>query len=446
MTESIEDDAKDARVDWLLSERLGGETPPDLEQDVLAKLQTEPAPAQQRGANRLLVAAFVLIGVAAVVAVSQMSGAPSKAVAKPQQGDSKFVTWSDNPALVRSRADIEKLPKDTKQVFGINLDDDALPALLRLRELEAIALTVSTFEALRGGPLKPKDAPVFFSDDGIALLASLPSLRAVVLEGQLELKGPGLVRLVKDTGLRELTLTSMAISDEMLVDLARLPLQALRLHGSQEFGDAGLTAIGRSATLTEVSLRGCTHVDDDWVAKLAGMPALQTLNLSGIGSHTIFSGIRLSPLPEPTPGSGVTDRLLGKLAPLPQLRKLDLSSGDISDKGLVHLKKFPSLRHLTLRSIGTISAAGIDSLPPDVASLNIVGHPNLDQQMLEIILARKKLTDLDLGWCRKRTPDAIEQLTKATHLKTLNVDGWQLDEADRKRLAHLPAKINFGKP
>jgi len=445
MTQANDDAAKDARMEWLLRERIGNETPPDLEHAVLAQLQTEPTPvAIPNRNNRLLVAAIVVIGVAAVFAVSQITGDTPAAVSNPQQGEPEFVTWQD-PALVRSRQDIEALPADTKQVFGINLDNDALPALLRLRKLEAIALTVSTFEAKRGGPLKPKTDPVYFTDEGFERLASMSSLRALVLEGHIKLKGHGLVRVVKDTGLRELTLTSMAVTDKLLAELAQLPLQALRLHGSQEFGDAGIKAIAASKTLREVSLRGCTHLEQEWIANLANLKSLETLNLSGIGSHTLFSGIRLSPLPEPTPGSGVTDRVVRAVAPLPKLRSLDLGSADVTDKGIAALKESRSLRQLGLQSITELTAAGAHCLPNSLTSLNLLGHRDLDSQLLKALLGRPNLTDLNLGWCRNPSLDAIEQLCKAAHLRTLNVSGWKLTDAERDRLSKLAAQINFGK-
>lgn len=444
MTQANED-AHVTRLEWLLRERIGNESPPDLEHAVLAQLQTEPVPvAAPPRTNRLLVAAFVLIGVGAVLAVSQMTSDAPPATSDQQQAEPRFVTWQE-PPLVRSRKDIETLPADTKQVFGINLNDDALPALLRLRKLEAIALTVSTFEAKRGGPLKPETAPVFFTDDGFERLAALPALRAVVLEGQLKLKGKGLVRVAKHTGLRELTLTSMAISDQLLGQLAQLPLQALRLHGSQEFGNAGLAAIATSTTLREVSLRGCNHLDEDGIAHLANLKSLETLNLGGIGSHTIFTGFRLSPLPEPNPGSGVTDGLMLALATHPKLRSLDLGSADVTDKGLAAWRNNRSLRTLSLQGITEVTAAGVQCLPKSLTSLNLAGYNGLDSQMLKALLDRTNLTDLNLSWSRNPCADAVKQLCNATHLRKLDLANWQLTADERDRLQKLPAKLNLGK-
>ncbi len=446
MTEPNQEDAKNARIDWLLKERVGGETPPDLQHAVLSQLQTESEtanPATQ--SSRWLAAALVVIGIGAVIAVSQISGArPSDQTGAHQDGEPKFIVWH-TPTIVRTRQDIEALPKDTKQVFGINLSDDALPALLRLQKLEAIAMTVSTFEALRGGPLKPKTAPIFVTDDGIERLAALPKLQALILEGQLRIQGPGLVRLVKNTTLRELNLVSMAIPDKLLADLCELPLLALRLNGSQSFGDAGIKAIASSATLREVSLRGCTHLEDHWIANLSGMASLEALNLGGIGSHTIFTGIRLNPLPEPAPGSGVTDRLMQQLAPLPKLRRLSLSAGSVTDKGVQALQKIPSLRELDLGGVGEITAAGIDALPAGISSLHLIGHQQLDASMMQALLARTSLRDLHLGWCKGMDQDAIDNLCAATHLKSLNVAGWELSDADRKRLSALTTEVNLGK-
>lgn len=448
MTQPTREDAEDTRIDWLLRERVGGETPPDLQHAVLGQLQAAPTSTVhvERRSSRLLAAALVVISVSAVIAVSQLSEAQrADQTGARQEGEPTFIVW-DTPALVRTRADIEALPEHTTQVFGINLPDDALPALLRLQKLEAIAMTVSTFEALRGGPLKPDKEPVFVTDDGIERLAALRNLRALILEGQLKIKGPGLVRMVKNTKLRELNIVSMAIPDQLLENLCRLPLLALRLNGSQSFGDAGLRAIAGSTTLQEVSLRGCTHLEDHWIARLSGMKSLEELNLGGIGSHTTFTGIRLNPLPEPAPGSGVTDRLMQQLAPLPKLRSLSLYAGSVTDKGLQALQKIPSLRELDLGSIGEISSTGIAALPKGITSLKLLGHRSLDASLLKALLSRPSLRDLHVGWCRGMAEDAVDMLCAATHLKSLNVGGWELSDAERNRLIALKTRVRFGNP
>ena len=459
MTDTPEDDAKDARLEWLLNERIGGESPPDLQHAVLAQLREPATAARARHGNQILAAAAMLIGVAAVVAVSQLADSPptdrtaaggypldgeQSTLANKQNPALDLVAWKD-PSLVRSRQDIESLPADTLQVFAINLSDDALPALLRLHKLEALAMTVSTYERPARGALKSKEKAVYVTDDGLERLASLPNLRALVLEGQLKLKGPGIARVVKDAHLRELKLMNMAVTNDMLRGVCKAPLVSLQLHSSQTFRDGGLKAIAACQTLRFLSLTGCTHLEDLWVANLSGMKALEELYLNGIGSHTLFSGIRLNPLPEEPPGSGVTDRLLENLAPLPKLRKLDLSSGFITDKGLLALRKFPALRDVSLGNNENISAAGIHALPQHIERLALVGHRDVDATMLEVLLSRTGLRDLNLAWCRGLPDDAIEQLCQATHLRSLDVSGWELSDADRERLQKLPFTVKLPK-
>tara|TARA_R110002072_G_scaffold302737_2_gene488191 strand:- start:10739 stop:12121 length:1383 start_codon:yes stop_codon:yes gene_type:complete len=456
MTDTPEDDAKNARLEWLLNERVGGESPPDLQHAVLARLHEPATAAHPRRGSRMLAAAMVLIGVAAVVAVSQFAdnrpadnsqdghllNGEQSTLTNKQNPALDLVVWKD-PSLVRSRQDIESLPADTLQVFAINLSDDALPALLRLHKLEALAMTVSTYERPLRGVQKPR--AVYVTDDGLERLASLPNLRALVLEGQLKLKGPGIARVVMDAHLRELKLMNMAVTNDMLRGVCKAPLVSLQLHSSQTFSGGGLKAIAACQTLRFLSLTGCTHLEDLWIANLSGMKALEELYLNGVGSHTLFSGIRLNPLPEEPPGSGVTDRLLENLAPLPKLRKLDLSSGYITDKGLLALRKFPALRDVSLGNNEEISAGGIHTLPQHIERLALVGHRSVDAKMLEVLLSRPGLRDLNLAWCRGLPSDAIEQLCQATHLRSLDVSGWELSDADRERLQKLPVTVKLPK-
>jgi hypothetical protein len=448
MTSLPDEDAEDTRIDWLLSEQIGGEGPPDLRQAVLEQLQTErTVPAGRRKASnphsqRMLAAALLLVGTATVVAVSLLTEPP--VVASRQEDEPTYVQWS-NAKLVRNRQDIEALPEDTEEVFGINLDDNALPALLRLTHLKGLAMTVSTFEQQNGFPLQPPAAAVMVTDNGIERLATLPNLRALVLEGQLKLKGPGLLRVLENTRLRELNLVHMAITDKLLQGICRSPLLALRLNYSQEFGNDGMKAIGNSKTLRQVSLVGCTHLEDTWIANLSGMPALEMLNLDNIGNHTIFSGLRSSPLPEPAPGSGVTDRLLEQLAPLPKLHHLSVAASGVTDRGLRALKQMGALRELSIGSMSKVTAAGVMALPDSIVSLTLMGHQRLNTDLLRAVLSKPHLQALDLAWCRGMGADAIDQLCEATRLRRLDVSGWQLSNDDKQRLRELRCEVQFAK-
>lgn len=444
-----EDEARNARLEWLLHERVGNESPPDLRHAVLEKLREADEQPRQRTPSRWLAAAAVAIGIGAVIAVAMQSGDHSSEPGANEAQDPAYVAvvWKD-PALVRSRQDIDKLPADTRQVFGVNLKDDDLPALLRLKQLEGLAMTTSTFEDKknpfpRGGQ---KKAPVYLTDAGLEHLAAHPGLRALVLEGQIRIQGPGLAKLVHNSRLRELKMQSMAVTTDMLRGISSAPLEHLMLDYSQTFGADGLAAVAACSTLRRVSLRGCTHLDDTAIAKLAGMKNLEVLILGTIGSHTIFTGLRLSPLPEESPGSGVTDRLLDMLHPLPKLRELDLGAGDIHDRGLASLRKFPALRELDLGSVGTITAAGITSLPDSIEQVSLLGHRELDEGMLTALFAKKNLTDVNIAWCRGLPANAVDLVCNAGHLRKVNVSGWQLDDDDRQRLAALPFEVKMSKP
>lgn len=457
MTDYAKQDAKNARLEWLLSERVGTESPPDLQHAVLTRLQESATIAPRPRRSRLLAAAMALVGIGAVVAVSQMSGDTLKpgnsdwALAAQQDPVPTYI-YRDDPKLVRSRADIEALPKDTREVFGINLDDGALPALLRLQKLESLAMTVSTFvgiydnrikpfRGVQGNRTKPKDKDVYITDAALARLAALPSLRTLALEGQHKLKGPGIARVCMSTPLRDLKLAGMAISNDMLRLVCKAPLVSLQLNWSQTFNGDGVKAIASCQTLRQVSLIGCSHLQDFWIANLSGMKNLEVLDLSTIGNHAIFSAMPRGLLPAEEPGSGVTDRLLKKLERLPKLRELHLNGGLITDNGLLEVSKFPNLRELHLGRLHDITAIGIDSLPRKINKLSLIGHGYVDAQMIDALLARPRLRELSLALCRGMPDDAVDLICQAKHLLSLNMGGWNLTEAETERLEKLPFKV-----
>ena len=149
----------------------------------------------------------------------------------------------------------------------------------------------------------------------LALLQSFPHLTVVLLDGN-PLTNVSTAFIGRLPRLRELDLSGCTlISDESLLDLAKLSeLRSLRLAATS-ISDAGLQQLAPLRNLETLSIRYC--------------------NVKGVG--------------------------LVSLAKLPNLKHLDLSGDEITDRGLESLKSLRGLRTLGLENT-KVTAAGVRSL------------------------------------------------------------------------------------
>ena len=363
------------------------------------------------------------------------------------------------PIQVRTRQEIEALPGDTRNVVALDIEDDCMPALARLRRLERLEIpAIWTLPTQTQFPLRS------ITDAGLRHLAGLSSLRELHVHGQLEVHGEGLDVLAQLQALEELDLVLMKITDAGLAHLASLPrLRVLHLQHCQGFGRASLEVIAQLPALRELSLAGCGHVEDEWLALLGGMRRLERLDLSMIGSraHFLFWPGHLSP---PEPGSGVTDTVIEALGKVTSLHVLNLSNAGITGNGLRHLQGLPALEHLDL---GSTSVTGTDLrwLPPGITSLalrgcadlgqdfgpvlaaatprlhtlDLLGCPKLIDACLPSLRALTTLRSLDLSQCPEFTADAARDLTALSWLETLTLRDWKaFGDAEWKAVRAMP--------
>lgn len=167
------------------------------------------------------------------------------------------------------------------------------------------------------------------------------------------------VRLVVSRGPEEWEpIASSREWDEIIELLAAHPSAGLSAEG--QMTDAVLADIGRVETLTALGLSGCRALTDTGLRHLAGLPALEHLDLSG------------------TP---ITDAGLDVLRHLPKLRTLSLAWTRITDEGAGVLANCRELENLNLAG----TAAG------DGALRALAGHPTLRHLSIS-------LTDAGLPW------------------------------------------------
>ena len=169
-----------------------------------------------------------------------------------------------------------------------------------------------------------------------------------------------------------------------------------QLRGQLEFDAAGqLVGVDLASDRLAVS--------DDDVARLAALPHLARLKVSGgeITNRGVRQISRLTGLTElAIEKSQIDNAGLGELTALARLKSLNLrGSINLTDDGLDHLRQFPRLTSLALLDNKTITDAGIARLKPLVGLrfLDLRGCARVSDQGLADLRALKNLRSLRLG-------------------------------------------------
>src|SRR5262249_32169479 len=147
---------------------------------------------------------------------------------------------------------------------------------------------------------------------------------------EMSVTGDGLRHLAGMTRLDGLHLCSCALTDEALSHLPALPaLKILNLTSSTGCTTAALECLTRLGNLTAFCLNGAPAAG--WgFRRLAALPRLVSLDLSSGGARI------------------TTDADLAHLPSLPTVESLDLRYTYVTDAGLAHLARLPALDSLDL--------------------------------------------------------------------------------------------------
>lgn len=383
------------------------------------------------------------------------------------------------PVKVYSKAGIEALPADTRNVVVENCDDTCIPALLRLTALEGLVLGSR-------GTVSAK--VVSITDAGLLELVKLSNLRVFELSGQVAVEGPGLDVLRSLPGLETLRLVGMAVSDRAFTAMAGLHhVRTVQVTECRGFTGSGLAWLARAPALREVSLRGCTEIQAEWLLPLVAQRQLESLDLTGIDRQRL--AVRNPPMRLPEPRTGVTDAVMEALGGATSLHTLQLGKAAITGGGLRHLQGLPKLRVLNLDETAITAAdlqwlpAGVEQLSlreclqlrgafgtvlaaasPRLQTLDLSGCQELDtstgslaalaslrklsltscnrgfsQQGLRQLRTLPALRELDLSYCTEFTADAVDDLVALTGLEQLSLAGWKsFDTAEWNRLRTMP--------
>jgi hypothetical protein len=239
-----------------------------------------------------------------------------------------------------------------------------------------------------------------FTDADLESVAAPERIRTLVLRGHRAygsntVTDAGIEKVGRFQNLRVLKAAGLGLSDRALAAIGKLSdLEELNLD-SNEMTGFGLSHIKGLKQLRRLSLN-FNPLRPDALEPVAAMRGLTHLSVVG--------------------GLPVDDRLLelfGKLDKLHELR-LPERTADVTDRGLGQLTRLPDLKNLALRDSTHITDAGL-------AELARLGN----------------LQDLELRGLRSVTPRGMDVLGKLTALRRLHIDYIAMDAASIQKLASL---------
>lgn len=334
----------DRRLEWLLEEALSGRACPDLSAAVLervARTAELEAPQSRRWAAALLILGAAIVGTVLALRRPSTDGSAQDPGPEPQR--------------VRSAADIERLPRDTTSVVGINVVDADLAPLPRLTSLHTLDLSRREEDAAGDWP------PVRITDAGLVHVAKCTSLRTLNLSDATEITAHGLRTLAALPHLEHLVLRNR-VDGAALRELSTYP--ALRIVDASwcfEVAPHDFATLADCPKLEVLRLAGCHQLGAEHLAFLQSMTKLRVLDLAELDGRTRGGGHLQRT--HPADGIGVTDRVVAQVAALPALEALWLSGcRAITDASMRSLARCRSLRELRVGARTEVTAEGLDAL------------------------------------------------------------------------------------
>jgi beta-lactamase regulating signal transducer with metallopeptidase domain/Leucine-rich repeat (LRR) protein len=342
------------------------------------------------------------------------------------------------------------------RVLGLRLAPitaTGLAHLSKMKSLERIYMPMradnSTLRPLRAFPnLKAVylESPQI-TDAGLLQLAGLANLEELELATD-RLTGAGLRNLARLRGLRYLFLHGQ-VSGEALTQLQAPPSLRILCVNVKPFGDVGMEAISRITQLERFSAHWAEDITDRGVGYLTRMPNLKKLDLGSARitdeAARVLGQIRtLDYLTLPT--LGLTDAGLEHVANLENLRFLSVAcftGSPLTDQTLARLAKLPKLEELTIA--GAFTDEGMKSLGGMGAmkALCLTFAPLMDPHVTNAGIAHlgrlTKLQRLALANQKQCTLSGLSALKDLKDLRILHVLDIRQDQKgmDLSGLTHL---------
>ncbi|MFM8476523.1 MAG: leucine-rich repeat domain-containing protein [Planctomycetaceae bacterium] len=200
---------------------------------------------------------------------------------------------------------------------------------------DAAMVEIAKCTGLRVLRMSGKENRTTVSDEGLAALAPLKSLKVIALD-DLWIGKPGLEHLTTLNSLEEIYLSATIVDDDAVSVLTKFPrLRKLRLARTN-ITDGALASLSACSQLEELDLSEISTLTDAGMSSLAALTSLKKLNLWRVQ---------------------ISDTGALALAPLTSLQWLNLDNTKLSDAGLPVLKDMQQLTFLHLGSTQITAAA-----------------------------------------------------------------------------------------
>lgn len=316
---------------------------------------------------------------------------------------------------------------DKHEVDGALLDQIGRLDRLKTLDLMAWKLDDATLAHLRGfGRLEELDLSWChdLTDAGIAPLGGLRRLRRLRLPlSPGRIKGPGLASLRGLDRLEALEMGGIAPGDDDLAHLAGLASLRYLVVAGDRLTDRGLVHLGGLVRLEGLKLEGHpAEITAAGLAHLSGLRRLEGLILHDSCVKSLGPLGRLDRLKVlDVSGAPIDDDGLAAVAGLRALEQLDLTRTRVGPAGLAHLAGLDRLKLLIIEG-SAVTDASLGRLAglPGLERLSLRGRPGLTDSGLAKLagLSRLKAVEIDLFWYEPKDVAALREAMPGTKFVT----------------------------
>ncbi len=266
------------------------------------------------------------------------------------------------------------------------------------------------------------------TNEQLSELASFPEVRDQITTLDIQsstVNDAGFAALPKFDHVEQLNISTLNYSNEALANVAKMKsvTSIWMAKGAQKDknSDAGMGYLKQMKQLTELHL-DASKLTSAGIAEIAQMTQLEKLSVNGV--------------------TGFADEHLQMLAPLVNLKYLDLTGSYVTDNGLLYLQPFTQLETLKMAKMQGVRGPGLKELMmkhkglPNIQNLTMYDNPYLAIEAYEGISRMKTLLSLDVGAANCTNAAFTGALPPLKNLETLSVH--QNDSLSDPAMSVLP--------
>lgn len=273
------------------------------------------------------------------------------------------------------------------------------------------------------------------TDAGLAQLVPLKELETLELAGTIGVRGPGLEHLARLPKLTELALICIDTDGEGLLHLPEFPaLERLRLERNHGFGVRGMRAVARCEHLTGLVITACPQITAEGYLALRDLGTLRELRVRQAGPDTWRNDSQRKLTPEEevqrevmrsighSDRSHVDDGVITGIAGMQALETLELTFTAGTDAGFAKLGQLGRLESLGLAGNERLTVDALKVLPRGLRELDVSGCTRIDDTIGAVVRAR--FPELEaLRICNNEALTDLDDIAEIATLRVLEVRG-----------------------